>query len=69
MKILLSEKEMQSFFKVLRERASGRGQEVENRVRAILDDVRKTGDSAVLRYTKAFDSLTKKDLRITPEEI
>jgi hypothetical protein len=42
MKILLSEKEMQSFLKVLRERASGRGQEVENRVRAILDDVRKT---------------------------
>jgi histidinol dehydrogenase len=69
MKILLSEKEMQSFLKVLRKRASGRGQEVENRVRAILDDVRKTGDSAVLRYTKAFDSLTKEDLRITPEEI
>ena len=69
MKILLSKREMQSFLKVLRERASGRGQEVENRVRAILDDVRKTGDSAVLRYTKAFDSLTKKDLRITPEEI
>jgi histidinol dehydrogenase len=69
MKILLSKKEMQSFLKVLRERASGRGQEVENRVRAILDDVRKTGDRAVLRYTKAFDSLTKEDLRITPEEI
>ncbi|MFH1704320.1 MAG: histidinol dehydrogenase [Nitrospirota bacterium] len=69
MKILLSKREMQSFLKVLRERASGRGQEVENRVRAILDDVRKTGDRAVLRYTKAFDSLTKEDLRITPEEI
>jgi histidinol dehydrogenase len=69
MKILQNKGEIQSFLKVLSERASGGGQEVENRVRNILIDISKNGDRAVLKYTKAFDSLTTKSLKISPDEI
>jgi histidinol dehydrogenase len=69
MKILQNKKEIQSFLKVLSGRASGGGQEVENRVRNILIDISKNGDRAVLKYTKAFDSLTTKSLKISPDEI
>jgi histidinol dehydrogenase len=69
MKILQNKKEIQSFLKVLSGRASGGGQEVENRVRNILIDISKNGNRAVLKYTKAFDSLTTKSLKISPDEI
>lgn len=69
MKILQNKAEIQSFLKVLRERASGGGNEVENRVRNILTDISKNGDRAVLKYSKAFDFLTTKNLKISPDEI
>jgi histidinol dehydrogenase len=69
MKILQNKKEIQSFLKVLSGRASGGGQEVENRIRNILIDISKNGNRAVLKYTKAFDSLTTKSLKISPDEI
>jgi histidinol dehydrogenase len=69
MKILQNKKEIQSFLKVLSRRASGGGQEVENRVRNILIDISKNGNRAVLKYTKSFDSLTTKSLKISPDEI
>ncbi len=69
MRVIRNNKEMIAFFKVLKERASDIGQEIELKVKAILDDVRRNGDRAVLRYTKAFDFLKSKQLRIEPDEI
>ena len=69
MKILKSKKDVGGFLKLLRERASGGSPEIEHKVRAILEDVRINGNKALLKYTKAFDYLTAKSLRITPAEI
>jgi len=69
MRVIRNNKAMLAFLKVLKERASGGSQEIELKVMAILDDVRRNGDKAVLRYTKAFDFLKAKGLRIRPDEI
>jgi histidinol dehydrogenase len=69
MRVIRNNKAMPAFLKVLKERASGGSQEIELKVKAILDDVRRNGDKAVLRYTKAFDFLKAKGLRIRPDEI
>ena len=46
-------------------------EEYEKTVRAILEDVRREGDSAVLRYTEKFDGvhMTADAMRVTEEEI
>jgi histidinol dehydrogenase len=69
MRVIRNNKAMIAFLKVLKERASGGSQEIELKVKAILDDVRRNGDRAVIRYTKAFDFLKAKGLRIRPDEI
>jgi histidinol dehydrogenase len=69
MRIIKSNKEMIAFSRALKERASGSGQDIEQKVRTILEDVRRNGDRAVLKYTKTFDYFTKKRLKITPDEI
>ncbi len=69
MKILKGRKDIEAFLKLLMERASGGSREIEQKVKAILDDVRRNGDRALLKYTKTFDSLTPKSLGITPGEI
>ncbi len=69
MRVIRNNKAMIAFLKVLKKRASGGTQEIELKVKAILDDVRRNGDKAVLRYTKAFDFLKAKGLRIRPDEI
>jgi histidinol dehydrogenase len=69
MRRLKNKQEIDAFLKLLRERASGGSPEIEQKVREILDDVRNNGDKAVLKYTKAFDSLATNSLRITPVEI
>src|SRR4030067_1458344 len=69
MRILKNKKDVNAFLKLLRERASGGSPEIEHKVRAILEDVRINGNKALLKYTKAFDSLTTKSLRMTPAEI
>jgi len=56
MRIIRSKKEVNAFLCLLKERASGTRREIEENVRAIIDDVRKNGDKAVLKYTKTFDS-------------
>ena len=47
-----------------------RKRQVEERVRQIIDDVRLTGDEAVIRYTRRFDKvrLTPRQLRVTEAE-
>jgi histidinol dehydrogenase len=69
MRRLKNKKEIDAFLKLLRERASGGSPDIEQKVREILDDVRNNGDKAVLKYTKAFDSLAINNLRIAPIEI
>jgi histidinol dehydrogenase len=69
MKILKTHREIESFFQILRDRASGVSQAIEQRVREILDDVRKDGDRAVLKYTKAFDFAGTNRLAISHREI
>ena len=69
MRLIKNEKEIGDFLNVLRDRAAGGNPEIEQRVRAILDDVKKHGDRAVRKYTKTFDSLKTDQLRIPPKEI
>jgi len=69
MRILTTPSEINAFFQILRDRASGVSQAIEQRVRAILDDVMKHGDRAVLKYTKAFDFTGTNRLTISPREI
>ena len=69
MRIIRNKKELDGFLRVLKERASGVSPEIEQRVGAILEDVKINGDGAVLKYTKAFDRLKTKRLRILPKEI
>jgi len=69
MRILKTPEEIEAFFRILRDRASGVSQAIEQRVRAILDDVMKHGDRAVLKYTKAFDFTGTNRLTISPREI
>ncbi len=69
MRILKNRKDIGVFLRLLRERASGGSQEIEQSVRVILDNVRIYGDNALFKYTKAFDSLTAKSLKITHTEI
>jgi histidinol dehydrogenase len=69
MRLIKNEKEIRDFLNVLRDRAAGGSPEIERRVRAILDDVKKHGDRAVRKYTKTFDSLKTDQLTISPKEI
>jgi histidinol dehydrogenase len=69
MRIIKNKKELAGFLRVLKERASGVSPEIEQRVGAILEDVKINGDGAVLKYTKAFDRVRTKRLRTLPKEI
>lgn len=69
MKVIRNNKKIEAFLKVLKARASGNSQKIEEKVKAILNDVKRNGDRAVLKYTEAFDSLKTKRLRIMPDEI
>jgi len=62
-------KDVLAFFQSLRERSFGISSKIEQRVTAILDDVRRNGDQAVLQYTKTFDSDDIKRLKIRSDEI
>jgi len=69
MKILRNKKDIDAFLKLLKKRASGGSEEVEQRVKTILDDVKKNGNRAVLKYTETFDFIRTKRLKIPPDEI
>ena len=69
MKILKTLKETEAFLARLNARATGVNRVIEQRVRGILDAVRKDGDSAVLKYTKEFDFPGTNRLTISPREI
>lgn len=69
MRTIRKNKDVLAFFQSLRERAFGSGSEIEQRVKAILDDVRRNGDRVILKYTKTFDSHDIKRLEIRSDEI
>ena len=58
-------------FQKLFSRGTNRSPRVEEKVRRILEDVKNTGDEAVIRYTRKFDKvkLTPKELRASEAEI
>jgi histidinol dehydrogenase len=65
-----SQADFESRFRELLSAKRETAEDVEAAVRAIIDDVRKRGDAALLDYTKKFDRLEIKSdrLAITPEE-
>ncbi|MBM4135864.1 MAG: histidinol dehydrogenase [Nitrospira sp.] len=69
MRMIRKNKDVLAFFQSLRERSFGISSKIEQRVTAILDDVRRNGDQAVLQYTKTFDSDDIKRLKIRSDEI
>jgi histidinol dehydrogenase len=69
MRFIRTGEEKNAFLRVLTKRALGSSPEIEPKVKAILDDVRRNGDRAVLKYTKVFDSLKTNWLAIKADEI
>ncbi|MEW6571466.1 MAG: histidinol dehydrogenase [Nitrospirota bacterium] len=69
MRVLTKKKEVSAFLRILQRRSTALNEECEKRVKAILDDVRRNGDRAVLKYTRIYDSIRLKDFRITSREI
>ncbi|HAM50751.1 MAG TPA: histidinol dehydrogenase [Nitrospiraceae bacterium] len=69
MKILKKSGEIREFLSLLKDRASGSLDGIEEVVKKILYDVKRNGDRSVLQYTEKFDSLRIKDPRIKPAEI
>ncbi len=69
MKIIKTKKQIDSFLKVLKNRASGIDESIVNDTKTILSDVRKKGDKAVLRYTKRFDGISGTSLKLSKKDI
>ncbi len=69
MRLIKTEREKKAFLQLLKKRGLGSSPEIDRRVRAILSDVKKYGDKAVLKYTRTLDSVKTNQLAIRPEEI
>jgi histidinol dehydrogenase len=69
MRIIQKQNALTAFFRLLGDRAAGNNTSVEQTVRAILDDVKRNGDRAVLKYTKKFDALKTDKILIDQKEI
>ncbi len=55
MEILKTDKEIESFLGLLRQRAAGEGEQTTRSVKKILSGVSKDGDRALVRFTRKFD--------------
>lgn len=69
MRIIKGAKNAGGFISLLGRRAKGVSPEIARKVSAILEDVRKNGDKAVLKYTRLFDGHSPKSLRISDKTI
>jgi histidinol dehydrogenase len=69
MRIIKNIREREEFLRRLQKRSSDPDESIERKVKAILEDVRKTGDAAVLRYTREFDSVHTARLSLPQDEI
>lgn len=67
MQIIKNSEELQKFIKKLKKRSTSHNS-VEKKVKQILDEVRKKGDQAVIKYTKLFDKHSL-PIKIEPEEV
>ena len=67
--MIKKEREFKEFLASLRLRSSSDNPSVERTVRTILDDVKKTGDEAVIKYTRKFDRHSGAGIRLSVREI
>lgn len=67
--MLKTRAETESFIGMLRERTFSAAPKIERTVRKILDDVRKNGDEAVLKYTRRFDDPFAERLAFPPRDV
>ena len=65
MRIIKTQSNLNSFLRVLKRRAEGVSSEINSRVETIINEVRKNGDKALLKFTKRFDNLTLNKIRIS----
>lgn len=70
-KVIRNGKELNSFYKVLSSRRQMERDEVTQKVKMILDDIKNHGDKAVIEYTKQFDNikLGYDNIRVAKKEI
>ncbi|UCG79092.1 MAG: histidinol dehydrogenase, partial [Nitrospirota bacterium] len=69
MMIIETKKQLDTFLKKLKSRASGEDGSALEDTRKILLDVKKRGDKAVLSYSRRFDRIKGANLRISKKEI
>jgi histidinol dehydrogenase len=68
-RIIRDERETEKFLNHLRDRAGGVSDQILKSVSEILGEVRSRGDRAVREYTRRFDGVTLKELRMPLKEI
>ncbi len=69
MKIIKTERAFKELLTALQSRSSSDNPAIERAVRAVLDDVKHSGDEAVLKYTRKFDDQKATRLRLGLPEI
>ncbi len=69
MKIIKNQREFGTFLTALQSRSSSDNTDVATAVNTILEEVRKSGDEAVLKYTRRFDDPKAVKLRLSRREI
>lgn len=69
MRILSRKTDVEKLLDILKKRAQSGSTQIESTVRTILNDVKKNGDRAVLKYTRKFDFPKTKTLAFKPSEI
>jgi len=69
MRILKKEKEINAFLRRLEQRSSEPSEEIVASVQRIIKEVRRQGDRALIKYTKRFDKVELKKLRLSEKEI
>lgn len=69
MRMIRRERELHAFLDALRRRGTGISNAIVSDVGRILEDVRRRGDRAVMKYTRKFDRVTPASLRISASEV
>ena len=64
-----SKGEEKELFAALESRAGSEAQEISQKVRQVIEDVRREGDAALLRYCEQFDGVSLSSLCLSEQEI
>ncbi|MGW8272279.1 MAG: histidinol dehydrogenase, partial [Thermodesulfovibrionales bacterium] len=67
--MISQENDLGAFLDLLRKRGSGISGSIVSNVDRILKDARRSGDRAVMRYTKKFDRISPGNLRVSASEV